>query len=89
MDARFHPGQRRGHQRRSARFSLSRHRAALCSSKRPASMCEFVIKRGANASARDLKNGGSPAGWAAYGGHPDLSEYLEARAKAQTESEEP
>lgn len=54
-----------------------------------ASMCEFLVERGADASARDLKNGGSPAGWVAYGGHPDLSEYLEAKAKAQTESEEP
>jgi ankyrin repeat protein len=44
-------------------------------------MVEFLIERGANVKIRDTKVGGTPAGWAEYGGHPDLKLYLERIAQ--------
>jgi ankyrin repeat protein len=46
-------------------------------------MVDFLIEAGADANAKDHERGGSPAGWAAHGGHQELSEYLEQLANAQ------
>jgi len=51
-------------------------------------MVEFLIEHGADANTKDQENGGSPAGWAAYGGHQELSDYLEQIAKAQTTTQQ-
>jgi ankyrin repeat protein len=40
-------------------------------------MAEFLIERGADAKIRDTKIGGTPAGWAEYGGHLAIKHYLE------------
>ena len=40
-------------------------------------MAEFLVERGANAKIRDTKIGGTPAGWAEYGGHLEMKHYLE------------
>jgi ankyrin repeat protein len=48
-------------------------------------MVEFLLEHGANPSIRDPKVNNSPAGWADYGGHKELSDYLEQIAKAQTQ----
>jgi ankyrin repeat protein len=40
-------------------------------------MAQFLIEHGADASLKDTKVGGTPAGWADHGGHPDVKEYLE------------
>lgn len=53
------------------------HYAAL-NGHRP--MAEFLIAQGADANIKDLKVGGTPAGWAEHGGHRDLKEYLEGIA---------
>lgn len=42
-------------------------------------MVEFLIEQGADANAKDQERGGSPAGWAAYGGHDELRDYLEGK----------
>jgi len=39
-------------------------------------MIEFLIEHGADPTVKDKEGGGSVAGWAAHGGHQDLSEYL-------------
>src|SRR5262245_4886678 len=39
-------------------------------------MVEFLIQRGADRDIRDEKVGGTPAGWADYGGHPEIRDYL-------------
>ena len=41
---------------------------------------EFLVERGATANIRDTKIGSTPAGWAEYGGHPELQQYLEGIA---------
>jgi ankyrin repeat protein len=46
-------------------------------------MVEFLIESGADANIRDEKVNGTPAGWADFGGHGDLRDYLEQVAKAQ------
>jgi ankyrin repeat protein len=48
-------------------------------------MVEFLIEQGADANAEDQERGGSPAGWAAYGGYEELRDYLEGKASAQTQ----
>ena len=40
-------------------------------------LVEFLIKQGANVNVKDTKVGSTPAGWADYGGHPELKTYLE------------
>jgi ankyrin repeat protein len=45
-------------------------------------MVEFLIQQGAKANIKDTKVGGTPAGWAEYGGHQELKDYLEQTAKA-------
>jgi len=40
-------------------------------------MVEFLIEQGADANVKDTKVGGSAAGWAEYGGHQELKDYLE------------
>lgn len=47
-------------------------------------MVEFLIELGANVNIKDTKVGGTPAGWAKFGGHVELKNYLEQIAKAQT-----
>jgi ankyrin repeat protein len=47
-------------------------------------MAEFLIEQGANANIKDTKVGGTPSGWAEYGGHDELKNYLDQIAKAQT-----
>ncbi len=48
-------------------------------------MVEFLIENGADANIRDEKVNGTPAGWADYGGHGELRDYLEQVAKAQSQ----
>jgi uncharacterized protein len=40
-------------------------------------LAEFLIERGADVNIKDTKVGGTPAGWADHGGHPELKNYLE------------
>ena len=40
-------------------------------------MVEFLIKQGANVNIKDTKVGSTPAGWAEYGGHFEIKDYLE------------
>ena len=47
-------------------------------------MVELLLEHGANPNVKDPKVNNSPAGWAAYGGHKGLSDYLEQIAKAQS-----
>ena len=46
-------------------------------------MVEFLIESGADANIGDEKVNGTPAGWADFGGHGELRDYLEQVAKAQ------
>jgi uncharacterized protein len=46
-------------------------------------MVDFLLEHGANPNVKDSKVNNSPAGWADYGGHKELKEYLEQIAKAQ------
>ena len=46
-------------------------------------MVEFLLEQGANPKVKDQKVNNSPAGWADYGGHKALSDYLEQAANAQ------
>ena len=39
-------------------------------------MVEFLIARGADVRIRDTKVGQTPAGWADYGGHPEIKDVL-------------
>lgn len=39
-------------------------------------MVEFLIANGADPNVKDTKVGSTPAGWAEYGGHPELLELL-------------
>jgi uncharacterized protein len=48
-------------------------------------MAEFLIEQGANANIKDTKVGGTPAGWADHGGHPELKNYIDQIVKAQTD----
>ena len=45
-------------------------------------MVEFLIAEGANVNVKDTKVGGTPAGWAEYGGHLELRDFLKQIAKA-------
>ena len=45
------------------------------------SMVEWLLENGADPNVRDGERGGTPASWAAYGGHVELKEYLEQIAK--------
>lgn len=47
-------------------------------------MAEFLIERGADVSLKDTKVHSTPAGWADHGGHPELRDYLDEIARAQT-----
>ncbi len=49
-------------------------------------MVEFLIERGADANVRDEKVNGTPAGWAEYGGHGEVRDYLEQIAKVQSQN---
>jgi ankyrin repeat protein len=40
-------------------------------------LVEFLIERGADVKIKDTKVGSTAAGWAEYGGHPELKNYLE------------
>jgi hypothetical protein len=40
-------------------------------------MVEFLLREGADPNIRDTKVGGTPAGWADYGRHPEIKKYLE------------
>lgn len=48
-------------------------------------MVEFLIEQGANANVKDTKVNSTPAGWAEYGGHAELTNYLNQIANAQTQ----
>ncbi len=48
-------------------------------------MVEFLLEHGANPDVKDPKVNNSPAGWADYGGHEELKEYLDQTVKAQTQ----
>ena len=43
-------------------------------------LVEFLIERGADVNIKDTKVGGTPAGWAEHGGHPEIKNYLEQLA---------
>jgi ankyrin repeat protein len=45
-------------------------------------LVDFLIERGASLDIRDTKVNQSVAGWAAHGGHQELSEYLARRAQS-------
>jgi len=45
-------------------------------------MVEFLLEQGANPNVKDQKVNKSPAGWADYGGHKALSDYLEQAANS-------
>jgi len=49
-------------------------------------MVEFLIENGADANIRDEKVNGTPSGWADFGGHGELRDYLEQVAKAQSQN---
>jgi hypothetical protein len=57
------------------------HYAAL-NGHRP--MVEFLIDQGADVSVKDTKVHSTAAGWANHGGHPELRDYLDQIARAQT-----
>jgi ankyrin repeat protein len=44
-------------------------------------LVELLLERGADATARDAVFGGTAAGWAHAGGHPELAERLEVTAR--------
>jgi ankyrin repeat protein len=46
-------------------------------------LVEFLIEQGADVSLKDTKVGSTPAGWANYGGHPELKTYLEQIAASE------
>ncbi len=48
-------------------------------------MVVFLLEHGADPNAKSPR-GGSPAGWAAYGGHQELKEYLEHIVQTRTEA---
>jgi len=39
-------------------------------------MVEFLIREGADVNIKDTKVGGTAAGWAEYGGHPEIKQHL-------------
>jgi ankyrin repeat protein len=43
-------------------------------------LVEFLTERGADVNIKDTKVGGTPAGWADHGGHPEIKNYLEQLA---------
>ncbi len=43
-------------------------------------MVEFLIQNGADVTIKDEKVGGTPAGWADHGRHPEIRDYLNQRA---------
>lgn len=47
-------------------------------------MAKFLIEQGADVNVKDTKVGGTPSGWADYGGHAELKDYLDEVARAQT-----
>ncbi|HUS08950.1 MAG TPA: ankyrin repeat domain-containing protein [Pyrinomonadaceae bacterium] len=47
-------------------------------------MVEFLIDQGADVSLKDTKVHSTPAGWADHGGYPELRDYLNEVASAQT-----
>lgn len=47
-------------------------------------MVEFLIEQGADVGVEDTKVHSTPAGWADHGGHPELRDYLDEIAGAQT-----
>ncbi|MCM3874457.1 MAG: ankyrin repeat domain-containing protein [Pyrinomonadaceae bacterium] len=49
-------------------------------------MVEFLLEHGANPTVKDPKVNNSPAGWADYGGHKELREYLEQTAQEHRSS---
>jgi ankyrin repeat protein len=49
-------------------------------------MVEFLLEHGADANTKDTKVNNLPAGWADYGGHKELREYLEQTAQEQRSS---
>jgi ankyrin repeat protein len=46
-------------------------------------LVEFLIEQGADVNLKDTKVGSTPAGWADYGGHPELETYLEQIAASE------
>lgn len=40
-------------------------------------LVKFLIRGGADPRAKDVENEATPAGWAAYGGHTEVKEYLD------------
>ena len=40
-------------------------------------MVEFLVEQGANVNVKDTKVHSTPAGWAEYGGHQEIKNYLE------------
>ncbi len=48
-------------------------------------MVEFLLEHGADPNIKDSKVNSLPAGWAEYGGHKALSDYLDQIAKTQAQ----
>jgi ankyrin repeat protein len=47
-------------------------------------MVEFLIEQGGDVSLKDTKVGGTPAGWADSGGHPEIKDYLERQLSTRS-----
>jgi ankyrin repeat protein len=45
-------------------------------------MVDFLLERGADPRIKDTKVGAPPSGWADYGGHPELRDYLDQKTAA-------
>ena len=45
-------------------------------------LVDFLVEKGASLDIKDTKVNQPPAGWAAHGGHHDLSDYLTRRAQS-------
>jgi len=51
-------------------------------------MAEFLLEQGADPLIKDTKVGSVPSGWADYGGHPELRDYLRQRESTTSSSNE-
>lgn len=51
-------------------------------------MVEFLLEQGADPNIKDTKVSNTPAGWADYGGHPELKDYLERIGEENANSSE-
>jgi ankyrin repeat protein len=48
---------------------------------------EFLLAQGADSNIKDTKVGGTPAGWAEYGGHQEIADYLKRRMMSKEQND--